>query len=131
MLVDQIENGAPQLANAYARVVAAGGNPKARALMAQVFRPVDAVWRGLGTIPGSGLEMADAYAAFDARSRFTLDLPEPVEPRGCACGQILTGAKTPPECPLYRTRCTPEDPVGPCMVSSEGTCAAYFRYHAE
>ena len=131
ILVDQIESGAPQLANAYARVVAAEGNPKARAVMAQVFRPADAVWRGLGTIADSGLEMADEFAAFDARSRFALELPEPVEPKGCACGQILTGARTPPECPLFRTRCTPTDPVGPCMVSSEGTCAAYFRYYAQ
>ncbi len=130
MLVDQIEDGAPRLANAYERVVAAGGNPKALAVMDSVFHPTDAVWRGLGVIAASGLELAPAFAGFDARQRFTLELPEPVEPKGCACGQILTGARRPFECPLFRTRCTPMDPVGPCMVSSEGTCAAYYRYHA-
>ena len=130
MLVEQIEDGAPQLANAYPRVVSAEGNSKAVDLMARVFRPADAAWRGLGIIPASGLEMAQVFAGFDARQRFTLDLPEPVEPRGCACGQILTGARRPPECPLFGTRCTPMDPVGPCMVSSEGTCAAYYRYSA-
>ena len=131
MLVDQLESAAPQLANAYPRAVTSQGNRKAVAVMEQVFSPVDTTWRGLGVIAASGLAIADAYAAFDARRCFDLDLPEPVEPKGCACGQILTGVKQPPECPLFRTRCTPMDPVGPCMVSSEGTCAAYYRYHAD
>jgi hydrogenase expression/formation protein HypD len=77
------------------------------------------------------LRIRPAYAAFDAGRRFALELPEPRIPRGCACGEILTGKRTPPECALYRKVCTPEDPVGPCMVSSEGTCAAYYRYHFE
>ncbi len=131
MLVEQIEENRPQLANAYPRAVCDQGNPKALALMKTLMRPVDAAWRGLGVIAGSGLELVEAFATFDARRRFVLELPEPQEPKGCACGQILTGARTPPQCPLFRTRCTPMDPVGPCMVSSEGTCAAYYRYHAD
>ncbi|MDD2603470.1 MAG: hydrogenase formation protein HypD [Desulfobacterales bacterium] len=127
-IIDQVASGTPALANAYPRAVVAEGNPKALAVMNRVFAPVDAAWRGLGTIAGSGLEFTPAFDRFNARHRFVLHLPVPVEPKGCACGQILTGAKRPPECPLFGTRCTPMDPVGPCMVSSEGTCAAYYRY---
>ena len=129
MLVEQIETRAPLLSNAYGRAVTPSGNEKAKALMAEVFEPADVAWRGIGVIPGSGLVIRDALAAFDAGKKFTLDLPDPIEPKGCACGEILTGVKTPPECPLYKTRCTPMEPVGACMVSSEGTCAAYYRYH--
>jgi len=127
-LVDQIENNSPQLANAYGRAVAENGNPSARRLMAEIFDIGDAVWRGIGRIPRSGLYINAAYAAFDARCRFSLRVPAAREPEGCACGEILTGAKAPPMCPLFRSRCTPSNPVGPCMVSTEGTCAAYFRY---
>jgi hydrogenase expression/formation protein HypD len=117
------------LGNAYGRAVTAKGNQKARALLEEVFATADVAWRGIGVIPKSGLVIQDRFAGFDAGKKFNLDLPEPVEPRGCACGEILTGVKIPPDCPLYKTRCTPMDPVGPCMVSSEGTCAAYYRYH--
>ena len=86
---------------------------------------------GIGDIPGSGLQIRDAFAGHDARRRLAIDPAPAPEPKGCACGEVLTGAKTPPECPLYRTVCTPTDPVGPCMVSSEGTCAAYYRYHRD
>ena len=94
-----------------------------------VFETVDVRWRGLGTIPQSGLKIREEFSAFDAQRVFKIHLPGSEDPKGCACGEILTGAKRPPECPLYREVCTPLDPVGPCMVSSEGTCAAYFRYH--
>ncbi|MCF8080941.1 MAG: hydrogenase formation protein HypD [Desulfobacterales bacterium] len=127
-LAMQVESGAPALENAYPRAVTAEGNQKARQLMNAVFEPADAAWRGLGTIAQSGLKIRATYADFDAARHFDLALPEPVEPKGCACGDILTGAKTPPECALFKTACTPMDPVGPCMVSSEGTCAAYYRY---
>ncbi|MCF8050921.1 MAG: hydrogenase formation protein HypD [Desulfobacterales bacterium] len=127
-LAMQVESGTPALENAYPRAVTAEGNQKARQLMDAVFEPADAVWRGLGTIAQSGLKIRATYADFDAARHFDLALPEPVEPKGCACGDILTGAKTPPECALFKTVCTPMDPVGPCMVSSEGTCAAYYRY---
>ena len=128
MLVEQIENKAPQLSNAYGRAVTPLGNEKARALLEEVFETADVAWRGIGVIPESGLVIRDRFAAFDADKKFDLVLPEPIEPKGCACGEILTGVKTPPDCPLYKTRCTPMDPIGPCMVSSEGTCAAYYRY---
>jgi len=129
MLVKQAEDREPQLSNAYGRAVTYAGNEKARALLDDVFTPADVAWRGIGVIPQSGLVIQDRLAAFDAGKKFNLDLPEPIEPKGCACGDILTGVKTPPDCLLYKTRCTPMDPVGPCMVSSEGTCAAYYRYH--
>ncbi len=127
-LAGQIETGTPALENAYPRAVTAEGNKKARQLMDAVFEGADTVWRGLGTIAQSGLKIRPAFADFDAARHFDLALPETLEPKGCACDDILTGAKTPPECALFKTVCTPMDPVGPCMVSSEGTCAAYYRY---
>jgi hydrogenase expression/formation protein HypD len=129
MLVEMIEAGRPQLANAYPRAVSAQGNPTARALIEAVFTTADAVWRGLGDIAASGLALRDEFEAHDARRVFGVEIVPVPEPKGCACGEILTGIKTPPDCPLYRKVCTPTDPVGPCMVSSEGTCAAYYRYH--
>jgi len=131
MLVEQIENGAPALENAYGRAVTDGGNPAARKILDTVFEVDDAAWRGIGRIADSGLNIRAEFAAYDARRAFVLDLPPAVEPKGCACGEILTGAKIPPQCALFRKACTPVDPVGPCMVSSEGTCAAYYRYHGE
>lgn len=130
MLVRQIEEGQPSLENAYRRAVTNEGNKKARQLMHDVFEPVDASWRGLGMMPESGLMIRNNFRNFDAEKILEFEVPEPGEPTGCACGEILTGLKTPPECPLYKKRCTPLDPVGPCMVSSEGTCAAYYRYNA-
>ncbi len=129
MLVDQVESGQPALENAYPRAVSAAGNPKAMAVMNDVFEMADADWRGIGTIPDSGLAIREAYAAFDAVKVFNIQLKPTPEPKGCACGEVLTGLKIPPQCPLYKTVCNPMAPVGPCMVSSEGTCAAYFRYH--
>lgn len=128
-LVRQIEAGAPALENAYGRAVTDQGNPKALAVMAEVFEPCDARWRGIGTIAGSGLAIRSELAEFDAARRFKIAVVEMKPPKGCACGEILVGAKTPLECALFRKRCTPMDPVGPCMVSSEGTCAAYYRFH--
>jgi hydrogenase expression/formation protein HypD len=128
-LIDQIESGPPQLGNAYQRAVTAEGNPKARQLLSEIFEPADACWRGVGMIPLSGLKIRDAYAAHDAEKLLNIELSDPEPPKGCACGDILVGKKTPPECALYRKVCTPTDPVGPCMVSTEGTCAAYYKYH--
>jgi len=128
-LVRQIASGAPDLANAYGRVVTEAGNVKALALMDRVFEPRDARWRGLGLLPESGLSIREDLAGLDASRVFGIETPDVPDPRGCACGAIITGAKTPPDCPLYRESCTPMSPVGPCMVSSEGTCAAYYRYH--
>ncbi len=130
MLVDQIESGRAELENAYARAVTATGNAKALSLMDTVFKPVDAVWRGLGTIPKSGLGIRPAFSGNDAQAVFHPDPGNVQEPAACACGDILKGVKSPLECRLYGTACTPVHPVGPCMVSSEGTCAAYYRYHS-
>jgi hydrogenase expression/formation protein HypD len=128
-LVAQIEAGETLLENAYERAVTAGGNPKAQAVMSEVFADVDAEWRGLGLIPESGLKISDTHRALDAEACFDLSVPDVPEPRGCACGQVLKGTKLPTDCALYQKACTPLHPVGPCMVSSEGTCAAYYRYH--
>ena len=129
MLVRMVVEGKPAIENAYRRGVNADGNPTARALVEQVFEPCDAVWRGLGEIPGSGLRIRPEFARFDAGMRFAVEVEPTVEPRGCRCGDVLRGAITPNGCPLFGRACTPEHPVGPCMVSSEGSCAAYFRYH--
>jgi len=131
VLVDQAENGQPALKNTYQRAVAPEGNLKAQKIMKDVFETTDVVWRGIGMIPQSGLKIRKEYAAFDAEEILDIKVPEAEEPRGCACGDILRSIKSPPECPLFRKVCTPIDPVGPCMVSSEGTCGAYYRYHRE
>ncbi|MBU2497875.1 MAG: hydrogenase formation protein HypD [Proteobacteria bacterium] len=127
-LVELIEAEEARLENCYQRAVTLDGNPKAKQMMGEVFETVDATWRGLGEIPGSGLRIRTGYDSFDAQNIFDIFPPFSEEPRGCACGEILTGLKTPPECPLYKETCSPLNPVGPCMVSSEGTCAAYYRY---
>ena len=129
MLAKQIEDNASSLENGYKRAVSFEGNPKARSTMNAVFETADANWRGLGSIPLSGLKIRKEYAAFDAQKVFGIKLADSEDPKGCACGEILTGLKTPPQCPLYQKKCTPIHPIGPCMVSSEGTCAAYHRYH--
>lgn len=129
LLTAAAASGRPVLENAYGRAVTPEGNPKARSVMEGVFETVDADWRGLGTIPASGLAIREAYGDLDAARTFGVRIEAAPEPPGCACGEILTGARTPPECPLYRTRCTPLSPVGPCMVSTEGTCAAWHRFH--
>ncbi len=118
----------PRIEIGYRRAVRPEGNPVARALMERVFEPCDADWRGLGVIPGSGLALRGEYAQFDAAARFAIETGEPDEPKGCACGEVLRGVIDPAACPLFGVRCTPEDPVGACMVSSEGSCAARYRY---
>lgn len=128
MLVDQIESHEPTLVNAYRRAVKSEGNPKAQGIMDHVFTASDAEWRGLGTIKKSGLKIRETFADFDAEKMFTFHVPESKEPKGCACGDILTGSKIPIDCPLYKKVCTPMAPMGPCMVSSEGTCGAFYRY---
>ena len=129
VLVQQIETGKPELVNTYTRAVTSEGNRKARELMGDVFEIIDANWRGIGAIAQSGYGIRSEYAHFDAQKRFTLAIPDAKIPKGCICGEILTGMKTPTACSLYKKVCTPMNPVGACMVSSEGTCAAYYRYH--
>lgn len=130
-IVRQQAGGRPFVENAYPRAVAAAGNPKARRVMYEVFAPTDALWRGIGEIPGSGLGFAAAYAGFDAFAHFSLEL-QPSRPLpGCRCGEVLKGKLRPDQCPLFRKACTPLNPVGPCMVSTEGSCAAYYKYRLE
>lgn len=128
MLIRQIESAAPTVEIAYKRAVGWEGAAEAGRMVDRVFAPRDAVWRGLGTIPSSGLGFREEFRRFDARAVFDTPLPEPREPAGCRCGEVLTGRCSPEECPLFGNPCSPEAPVGACMVSSEGTCAAHFRY---
>ena len=128
MLVELIENNEAKVEIAYKRGVTYEGNKKARDVLYQVFEPEDAQWRGLGVIPESGLKIKDEFRRFDAKAKFQLPVEEVEEPKGCICGEILSGTKSPFECKLFGDRCIPDDPVGPCMVSSEGTCAAYYKY---
>ena len=130
MLVTQIETGAPKVEVQYSRVVNLNGNPVARKLLEEVFEPGDDRWRGLGIIPDSGLKIRDVFSKFDAEKQIEVEVPESTEPRGCICGQILRGLKTPVECRLFGKACTPSDPVGACMVSGEGTCATYYKYRS-
>ncbi len=131
LLVRQRREGKAEVVNAYNRVVADAGNPKARAIMNEVFVPTDALWRGIGVIPGSGLAFSPDYAAFDAFTALDMTLPEVPPLPGCRCGDVLKGKLRPDQCPLFKKACTPATPVGPCMVSSEGSCAAYFKYRLE
>jgi hydrogenase expression/formation protein HypD len=130
MLVRQIEAGNPRVEVQYHRVVHNEGNKTAQNVMSEVFEYRDDLWRGLGQIPLSGLRIRDEFSSYDAEKRFNVEVPESSEPKGCICGQILRGLKTPPDCRLFAKRCTPYDPVGACMVSGEGTCATYFKYRS-
>lgn len=127
-LVELIVAGTPRIENAYPRGVAHEGNPHARALINQVFEVTDATWRGLGELPASGLAIRPAYARFDARRRLDVVVEPTIEPAGCRCGDVLRGRIAPSACPLFGRVCTPQNPIGPCMVSSEGSCAAHYRY---
>lgn len=131
MLVQQIETGEPRVEIQYVRGASPRGNPSALRLMEEVFEPCDTPWRGLGRIPKSGLALRSTYSHHDAKTRFNLAVAPAKEPPGCLCAQVLRGAVTPVECKLFRSVCSPRNPVGPCMVSSEGTCAAYFKYHSD
>ena len=129
MLMRQLHEGRAEIENAYARGVMPEGNPVALTAIDDVFETCTATWRGLGPIEGSGYRIREQYAQFDALRRFEPEIEETREPHGCRCGDVLRGIMAPNECPLFRTVCSPENPVGPCMVSSEGSCAAYFRYY--
>lgn len=128
MLARQITAGAARVETQYRRVVRPEGNRKAQELLAEVFAPCAADWRGIGTIPGSGLQLRPEFAACDAARQLPVSVEPPREHAGCRCGEILKGKLRPADCPLFRTVCTPEEPVGACMVSSEGTCAAEYKY---
>ena len=129
MIMRQLHEGRAEVEIAYARGVMPQGNPHAVAAIDEVFETCTATWRGLGDIPDSGYRLRDEYAQFDAVRRFQPEIEPTIEPRGCRCGDVLRGIMAPSDCPLFRKACTPENPIGPCMVSSEGSCAAYYRYY--
>lgn len=127
-LLRQIKEGVPRLENEYTRAVTPEGNPMARAVMAEAFTYRDDVWRGLGIIPDSGYGLRPEFAAFDAERKFPFHPEDKEAVTGCKCGEIICGHREPMQCPLFGTACVPENPVGPCMVSSEGACAAAYKY---
>lgn len=128
MLLDLIKNNTPKVLNQYTRVVRDEGNPKALEILYSVFTKGNATWRGIGVIPESGLDLKEEYADFDAYKQFPVDVPPPKEHPGCRCGELLRGVILPTDCPLFGKACSPEHAVGPCMVSSEGPCSAYYKY---
>lgn len=128
MCVKQLEEGRSEVENQYTRFVQRAGNTEARAIIAEVFEVGPRNWRGIGAIPHSGLRLRCDYAAFDAERRFGLAESGVEEASACQSGLVLQGLKKPHECPAFGTRCTPEHPLGATMVSSEGACAAYYRY---
>lgn len=130
MLLTQFTGKRADVEIQYTKVVREEGNPRAVSMIETFFEPCDAYWRGIGTIPGSGLKLREKYRRFDAMSRFSPEVPYHPEPEACSCGDVLRGVKIPLECPMFGTACTPESPVGACMVSTEGSCAAYYRYGA-
>jgi len=128
-LVRQVNEGRAEVENEYTRAVTPEGNKKAQALTEEVFELRDMFeWRGLGSVPNSALQIRPHLSAYDAEKRFPLDLPTPTENKACACGEILRGEKSPTDCKIYGNPCTPENPLGACMVSSEGACAAHWTY---
>lgn len=129
MILRQNKEGVARIENAYTRGVASQGNSYAQVLLSEVFQESDVLWRGLGEIPQSGLQIQGRYRFFDALARFNPQVEPTQHNKACSCGEILRGHKLPYNCPLFDKACTPENPLGPCMVSSEGTCAAYYRYY--
>lgn len=128
LLIVQNETCKPALTNAYQRAVSDSGNIIAQQTMKRVFKVCNTKWRGIGEIALSGMELKKEYSCFNACIEFGINPIDLPEPKGCICGEILMGLKTPEACVLYKKRCTPQDPIGPCMVSSEGTCAAFYKY---
>jgi hydrogenase expression/formation protein HypD len=129
MLVRQLNEGRHEVENEYTRAVVRDGNPVALALVEEVLelRP-SFEWRGLGTLPDSALRLREKYAAWDAEKKWSIPYEPVADHKSCACGEILRGLKKPTDCKIFGTACTPESPVGSCMVSPEGSCAAYYAY---
>jgi hydrogenase expression/formation protein HypD len=127
-MTEQLKEGRAEVVNCYKRAVGDEGNLNARRMMDKVFYVEDSLWRGLGNIPQSGLGINESFARFDAKKEFSLEMKEVPPLPGCRCGEVLKGLIRPDECPLFAKACTPAKPVGPCMVSTEGSCAAYYKY---
>ena len=127
-LLDMLARGSPRLVNDYPRAVSAKGNGLAREMIARVLAPRRDIWRGLGEIDSSGLGLAAQYADYDAEKRFGIEIKPASGKSACRCGDVITGRICPQDCPMFEQACTPEDPLGPCMVSSEGACAAAYKY---
>jgi hydrogenase expression/formation protein HypD len=130
-LAEMTRGGEARLVNLYPQAVTPGGNRKAQEILSEVYRVADVRWRGLGVIPHSGLVLRDRFRALDAMRRFELTTPADREPRGCLCGSVIKGVATPHDCELFGSACSPIQPIGPCMVSSEGTCQAWFKYNRQ
>jgi len=128
MIVKQMAEGRSEVEIQYKRAVRKEGNPKAIAIMNEVFEPADSNWRGIGVIPKSGLKLRKEFEKIDAEKVFNISVVPAPKPKGCSCGEVLRGIKIPPECKLFGKVCTPEHPYGACMVSTEGSCAAYYKY---
>jgi len=130
MILEQVVTGNPYVANQYTRVVAQAGNPRAKEIIRRVFKISASRWRGLGIIPGSGLKLKDEFSGFDAGRIFSVaSMQNKAEPaKRCRCSDVLKGLISPPDCPLFGRRCQPGNPLGPCMVSSEGACNAYYKF---
>lgn len=128
MLLIQIDKGVALVENEYSRVVRHEGNTKAQEILKDVFKISSANWRAIGNIPGSGLSLCGKYERFDALKHFDISYIDSPEPKGCICGKILMGKALPKDCKLFGHACTPYDAIGPCMVSSEGACAAWYKY---
>jgi hydrogenase expression/formation protein HypD len=128
LILQMKEKGRAEIGNQYTRIVSREGNIKAQKVMAEIFQPCDSNWRGIGMIPQSGLALREEYGRFDIERAVNIEVPFSQEATGCICGEILCGIKIPLDCPFFGDGCLPEHPIGPCMVSSEGTCAAYYKY---
>ncbi|MBC8416184.1 MAG: hydrogenase formation protein HypD, partial [Candidatus Cloacimonetes bacterium] len=127
-LTDQIKAEKPEIENEYSRVVTGKGNMQAQEIIYKVLEVEDALWRGLGWIPKSGLGIRKEFEKFDATKKYGITITDTEEQTGCRCGDVLKGKIIPPECQLFGKVCNPNNPIGPCMVSSEGSCAAYYKY---
>jgi len=128
MLVRQVESDEPKVEVQYRRAVTAKGNPAAKRIVSEVFEQRDDWWRGLGILKDSGLGIKSAFAQYDAEKQIEVKVEEAIEPKGCICGEVLKGIRSPLECKLFARACTPSNPVGACMVSNEGACQAFYRY---
>ena len=131
IIVKKFSEGKPFFVNAYPRVVTDEGSPAAVALVDKFMEPCDAEWRGIGVIPGSGMQLRDEYAAYDARKKYDVPAMNPDYKTACRCGDVLQGKIEPNQCPLFGKACNPDHPVGACMVSDEGACSAFYMYGGE